>query len=130
MKITELQIGDWVSCSITNKYHKVSSLTSDVELEGERFIFNCLCDNIEPIPLTAEILENNGFFEFCKNNWSVVINDALIELRRPDEKMEIWLNWEKNNDGTYADYLLPYPNTVHKLQHALMLCDIEKEIEL
>lgn len=86
--------------------------------------------NFTPIPLTAEILKKNGFVEFMPHNWQIVIDNIMIELREPQHNMAIWLDWTEHDTGTYASYILPSPNCVHELQHALRLCNIEKEIEL
>ena len=85
--------------------------------------------NFTPIPLTEEILEKNGFVEFMPHNWQIVIDNIMIEIREPERNMAIWLDWEHYRD-VYASYIFPGPNCVHELQHALRLCNIEKEIEL
>ena len=61
METEELMIGDWVS--MKDNPYKVASLSNigNPELESDKYIFHCLKDEIEPIPLTSEILEKNGF---------------------------------------------------------------------
>lgn len=54
----------------------------------------------------------------------------MIELREPQHNMAIWLDWTEHDTVTYASYMLPGPNCVHELQHALRLCGINKEVEL
>lgn len=115
MKANEL-IGDEIT-SIEKEENKVNNFAQ-----------------LQPIPLTTEILKKNGFVSMENNSgYVVVIGTIRIELRKgwPDENMAIWLNWDENNDGIYyADLILPYPEFVHELQHALQLCKINKEIEL
>ena len=122
MKVNELMIDDWVTCSLNGKYYKVSSLTSDVTLEGDKFIFNCLCDYIEPIPLTAEILKKNGFEKvngeyqdvfYCCDGLDLLIDDHL----------------EPCGYTLYGVFELQI-KYLHELQHALRLGGINKEIEL
>lgn len=113
MNVGELMIGDWVTLSINNKYYKVSSLTSDVELEGDRFIFHSLLDDIAPIPLTAEILEKNFPTVEDGVTWSETADNDLFNIRVEYDK--------------YVEGIFKY---VHELQHALQLCNIDKEIEL
>lgn len=78
--------------------------------------------DIEPIPLTPEILEKNGisssdtgcFFDEDKN--------ALLEISCINGEV-FWTI----NINEYDIIRLRY---IHELQHALRLCGIEKEIEL
>lgn len=129
MKTDVLMIGDWVTNSINNKYYKVSSLTSDVELEGDRFIFYCPCDDIEPISLTPEILEKNfepldmegEYFGFYDEYFEVevsVYTDGIWEVKIDEIEMGGVRSWRM-----YVSY-------VHELQHTLRLCNIDKEIIL
>ena len=91
---------------------------------------------IEPIPLTAKILENNGFKRW-KND-----NPCLIyEFKQSEECISVcvyfpkgyntryYKNWASvsNNENNIEHCVCEY---VHELQHALKLCGIEKEIEL
>lgn len=126
MKPNELMIRDWVANPINGKPMRVMSLTRDVELGLSGFY-----DEVDPIPLTAEILEKNGFSHIMYSDayYSITIGDTYVELRKY-ENMTVWFNWEENNDGVYADYILPMPEFVHELQHALRLCNIDKEIEI
>ena len=125
MKTEELMIDDWVTFSRNNKYYKVSSLTSDIELEGYGFIFNCLCDDVEPIPLTAVILEEIGFW--YEQNVGYVMEEDEYEIIYDlwDHKLRILKNREQILSLEYFNEMC-----VHELQHALRLCNIEKEIEL
>ena len=86
--------------------------------------------DIYPIPLTAEILEKNG--------WKVEekVEDAVSIYRQ--KFTDDWGEVEIRVDcDPYSDYHLMhkgkhfcYVNFVHELQHALRLCKIEKEIVL
>ena len=81
------------------------------------------------IPITSDILKKNGFVESnLKDYWKIVIGDVLIELRVPENNMAIWLDWKKDDDGTYASYLFPSPKYVDELQTILKLCGIDKNI--
>lgn len=138
MKANELMIGDWVHYWILNINAKVNDVMSTgrlgirfIDPKGkEGYIHGVICETVKPIPLAAEILEKNGFVEFMPNNWQIVIDNIMIELRAPEPNMAIWLDWVEHDTGTYASYMFPRPNYVHELQHALRLCGIEKEIEL
>lgn len=146
MKANELQISDWVNFLIDveggdtendpqNEVYQpmqvntIASWEVGGEVESREGVINDP-EQLLPIPLTAEILEKNGFVEFMPHNWQIVIDNIMIEIREPEHNMAIWLDWNEHDTGTYASYIFPVPNYVHELQHALRLCNINKEIEL
>lgn len=106
MKANELQIGDWVLDKKTNQPYKIIG-TNDL-------LFH---DDYSHIPLTAEILEKNGF-EKCE------IPEIEYIGWRLNEEFSVELN--AIDDFDWNDVHIAY---VHQLQHALRLCNIEKEIE-
>ena len=111
MKATDLMIGDWVKCG--RRYMKVTQLAEDMD-----------CDDIEPIPLTAEILEKNGFVgELCSNGIDYVSEE--YKLRIICKTNDVGWTIYANHFGLDKKDVF-----VHELQHALRLCRIEKEIEL
>ena len=73
---------------------------------------------LEPIPLTLEILEKNGFGEYEYNE---VYGDEI--------EVEVNLNEWPIDEGSCPGFSsrIQY---VHELQHVLRLCGIEKEIIL
>lgn len=78
---------------------------------------------LEPIPLTPEILENNGFHEEWDEDIKLMVCDSII--------VEIGNNYKLYTDGKmYLHRVLAPLYYVHQLQHALRLCNIEKEIIL
>ena len=103
MKANELMIGDWViGCS--GEPFKIGIVDPD-------FLY---WNEIQPIPLTQEILEKNGFI--C-DGWSWWYQDLRIVLST-SKGVSLVCGRQKRFEF------------VHQLQHALRLCDIEKEIEL
>lgn len=125
MKATNLMIGDWVYCITDNTNVQIEEIFIDdiygwcYKYEGK---LNALND-IEPIPLTKEILEKNGFEKSQgeKFTW-FICNVAAFDIRIVNEKNNLY-------DIKIAEY--PRPITyVHELQHLLKLCKIEKEIVL
>ena len=110
MKINELMIGDWVQVpSELNRYKRIRS-TFDMD---SAVLY-------EPIPLTTEILEKNGF-ESCKEGY-----DIGIPLLYWDKYCTAVCGW------THCSNIIEVFDCryVHQLQHALRLCGIIKEIEL
>lgn len=121
MKPNELMIGDWVANPINEKPMRVMSLTRDIELGLSGFY-----DNVTPIPITAEILERNGF---VKNKYGEMILDEELGTS------EIYLVLEPTYDEEYYwwrvnNELITKIKSVHELQHILRLCNIDKEIEI
>ena len=96
----------------------------------------CSIKDVEPIPLTTEILENNGF----------VANEHVYpypcyEYTSEEDKFKIGFAFPQGNKTSYKDpwiyidservYVEHLPCVfVHQLQQTLRLCGIEKEIKL
>ena len=126
MKARELQIGDLLYYK--GKFNafpfKVESITKKkvgyhAEPDDHRMYYLRLSD-CEPIPLTPEILENNGFV-FMTGLWYL----------RTKERKPIQIVFKDNNVITLSINATPVPiglKYVHQLQHALRLCGIKKEI--
>lgn len=113
MKSTELQIRDWVISNRRGKNEivKVISIdggTSYCWLDADCYSGLIACEDIQPIPLTAEILEKNGFKYNIFDRWMNSRYDVAISEK--DEFLFIW-------DRIQLDY-------VHELQHALRLCGL------
>lgn len=127
MKASDLMIGDWVVYTEfgKNEIDKIETLEPRrVWLEhGKTYV---PIEYIEPILLTTEILEKNGFVKDEKDdnmyywNWSVI--DDCISYDKETSKVRIFYV-----SGLTFVKILQY---VHELQHALRLCEIKKEIEL
>lgn len=129
MKANELMIGDWVLFS--GKPKRVESIfVSDNGVEqiyvfGNTSQVSTINAYIQPIPLTEEILEKNGFeYDDTNIGWGLGTHDFMIELGHiPFEEDEDYLFVWVADKRARLDY-------VHELQHALRLCRIDKEIEL
>lgn len=136
MKTNDLMIGNWVSYKGTNEannHFKVAEILSDkivIIAEGRRWYAEP--KYCEPIPLTAEILEKNGFEG--RNYCYLKIDDfSYLEYYSFEHRLRKIYNgvdeWE--NHAVVRDIIFQCHCTyVHELQHALKLCGIEKEIEL
>lgn len=105
MECTELMLDDWVLDTYTGKPMRVQVVKIKV---GK---------GLDPIPITPEILEKNGFedmgfySEFKDGDWRVMCDAKNVAI----------LHREHCNIDTPVEY-------VHDLQHALKLCRIDKEI--
>jgi len=122
MKARELMIGDWVELYGTPTRWKLEDYAK-WHKEMERTDVH----TFEPIPLTPEILEKNGF-----NKAGEIMPYTYRESKELKSLIQIFTNFgnfdchivSKNFD---ADMRLSY---VHELQHALKLCGIDKQIIL
>lgn len=134
LKISDLSVGDWVRyrdrewevCSISQFTEEVGLFRKDSQICES-------IEDIESIPITAEILERNG--------WST---DGMYAFLRIDEHLHLeyyyhehrlrkyycgvdeWQNHAKVTDITFAVHCY----SVHQLQHALKLAGVDKEINL
>ena len=136
MKAEELMLGDYIM------FNKNIYIIEEISKKGwVHLIYNdgskCrvalsndyILDEITPIPITAEILENNGFgykeeddyltHYYLGDGW--YLDNPDLHIGTYNEGV-YWLNYCDN-----AIYGIKY---IHQLQHALRLCRIEKEIEL
>lgn len=123
MKSKELMLGDIVQ--VNGEVFKVISISYfDIGIsDNKKDFYHEHIDNLEPIPLTPEILEKNGF-----------------ELQRDKSDLgtldTYWLGSElgafrihRLNNRDYQFGLAKIRN-VHELQRALRLCGIDKNIEI
>jgi hypothetical protein len=149
MKAEDLMIGDWVktnpscgklACDIKSSIARVSEIgfsTSDgmyvsfVGIKGRYYD-----DEIEPIPLTVEILEKNGCKKWTWHNYphenvaTYAIGDGIqVEVTKKDG---FWLvdNCSDSGDYGYESNWIANVNYVHKLQHLIRDLEIEKEINI
>ena len=138
MKARDLMIGDWVDIKATNSFiYKRRKITA-----------NDLIDSIHRecvyIPLTAEILEKNGFTlkkadMYFPNDGYIwfdsIENNELVEIYIYDKPINgVRVLTKITNDckahgGVNKVHSCEIEN-VHELQHALRLCGIDKEIVL
>lgn len=91
--------------------------------------FSCQLDDIEPIPLTAEILERN--FEqhtFDDYSYYEIKNDLLVRNAYDTIFLAQWIDTDTSLYQV-PHYILDI-NYVHELQHILHLLGSNKEIVL
>ena len=89
-------------------------------IEDEKRVYQTNVCDIEPIPLTPEILEKNGL---AKDSYGChFYEDEYMALEISVEEEGIY--WTIN----YNEYDILKLKYVHELQHALRLCGINKEI--
>lgn len=136
MEIIDLQINDWVydksftpsnfPCriySIEGRYPRRDKDFNDKPLidvwVGDGFLTSHI-ENIEPIPITIEILTKNGFTK---------VNSQRYDYGCPDTDCYVKVNPKKNMihvNGRNANCNLYYHSFIHELQHALRLCGLNE----
>ena len=139
LKISDLSVGDWVRCRDRNgRIEGLEAIRSDervrVSVEsylGTMFLFVGI-EDIEPIPITAKILEANG--------WKKGQRGEFYHYLRLDKNSTLYVHASTNGwrvEITYdaagilrTTHLMPDMNSVHDLQHALRLAGVDKEINL
>ena len=146
MKANELMIGDWVR-KLEPGGHTIPVKVTGIIDEDNSVLFerrdgvHGVTDikSFEPIPLTKEILEKNGFElrEGCTTAWDWLDGEKSVHISG-DHTCPIGQTVTIYTPGGCAGAAFSSHRTlsdhkirgVHELQHALRLCGIEKEIEL
>jgi len=144
MEAKDLMIGDWVRISDddTDEYF-------DAQIKGVDFLDNVYApipgeekpcpfsiDCVEPIPLTPEILEKNGFendfYEYESVADYVKVRNEGYSLHSTAHEWDgALITWCNGHVDVVTDFSGEYRGEieyVHQLQHALRLCGIDKEI--
>ena len=143
MKANELMIGDWVyAIDGDNKKHPCRIATLEYDSTNERDDFSIdfygtdydvewpdVAFMVEPIPVTPEILEKNGF-----------VQNPRSKSRRSHQICtdSVYISWWRGRlnilfkpfIGHSTNHVNVDGKYVHELQHALRICGIEKEIVL
>ena len=122
MKANELMIGDWVFNKNINKPMQVYPMMFS-QMFRQRPDATTEDYNIFPIPLTDEILRNNGF-EYFHKNYASLSYEHPFALR-----LDKWPD-ENGLGGVWTVCEIIEIRYVHQLQHALRDCGIDKEIKI
>lgn len=138
MKENEVMIGDWFRFRYTIdgkeivhtfRISRIEDELGDYYVWGDGFGRMCYPKRLEPIPITPEILEKNGFedvgdgiVQFFERPFYVWFLSAQYELGIEREETS---SLEELGTKRILDMPCIY---VHELQHALRLAGIDKEI--
>ena len=124
----DLMLGDYVRYKTSKSPHKIFSYK---ELDGN------LTLNFEPLPLTEEILEKNGFMKWSwykRGQINEVITYSIgdgfnLELK-DDGTFELVDNVRDDGDYGYEANYICEVKYVHELQHIMKVLKIKKEIKI
>ena len=150
MKAEDLMIGDWVAITEPDDYHGyngrveiVNKVTQYVTVFVPSTTHDVLSDDLQPIPLTDEILEKNSFKK--EEHDAIIITLKTYSLDGGDNGIVLFVKPKggykamcgdmkkiSQNELFFGDgsLLCMNCNTVHELQHILRLWKINKEITL
>lgn len=132
LKISELSVGDWVGYN--GKSYRtviVDALDQTATIFGNDEQGDIHIEQLAPIPITAEILENNGFenmgsglmryeFELREKKYKIILGSFDEEVWFAD----FYFMRKKNIDSNIPLFY------IHQLQHILRLAGVDKEINL
>ena len=129
MKANELMIGDWLLYYDADENQNIP--VKIVSIDDDGWVFyeypdatrqEGWCKDLNPVPLTPEILEKNGFTRFGTD---YILKERHFGLENPSTPSNYFDNYwlRVSIEAVHIEF-------VHQLQHALRLCGIEKEITL
>ena len=132
LKISDLSVGDWVYYDKGNTPYSIKSIYRTgrqdcVVLNDSVFPEGLIgfVGRLTPIPITAEILEANGF-ERSTSQFIVYHTDKVwISYDKPSETWSVTMYINDFTSNLHANIL-----HIHQLQHALRLAGVDKEINL
>lgn len=138
----ELMIGDWVHLPSIMSDEVFPIQVYEILNDGVKYIcggkkMQVRYEQIQPIPLTVEILEKNGFEKFPFHH----IKNQHVWSFHQDMRIFVDLSTRKLNDNPVNGWSISISSTctsemihkidyVHELQHALKFSKIDKKIEL
>lgn len=133
LKISDVSVGDWVRCGQWNgRIQRIAmhdGKTVEVIIEGDcgsLYMYKQIYE-INPIPITPEILEANGF---VKNGggyrWNNEEHHVFVLLKESLHYVNVEeMDEEFATEGSRIEVSRLY---IHQLQHALRLTGVDKEI--
>ena len=125
IKCRDLMVGDWITnrngfpMQITNVGDDYAYATFEGN-EGDPWEFDDKDDQPEPIPLTPEILEKNGFIKVNSQRYDYGYPDTDCYIKVNPKKNMIHMNGRNANSNLYSH------SFVHELQRALRLCGLNE----
>lgn len=131
MKVEDLMIGDWVYITEPDDFHgyigKVVITNAETNYIAVRIpnmhLHDVFVEDLQPIPLTKEILDKNGFKEHRYYGYFIGQSNSGYYIYFDNNYLSIHQSGYDIIEFAWCEY-------VHELQHALKLCEIKKEIVL
>lgn len=128
MKATELMIGDWVM--FDNELLQVSEILKDGICANNDTAFGCYpFENLEPVLLTEDILQKNGFKHLDISSPRDTINRWRYSTDSQDINLSYWQCAKGYLLELFSIHIYPIIY-VHELQNSLRIGGVKKKIEL
>ena len=139
LRCRDLMVGDWC-CDKHGFPMQVTNVGDDYAYatfegnEGDPWEFNDKDDQPQPIEITRKLLEANGWKaeSFMASPWNgfvlthyFVYDEGDIHLEFKCDTLTIWFNYDKGNDGVFADISIPI-KYAHQLQQVLRLVGLNE----
>lgn len=135
ISVSDLSLGDWFQARMVKWGYedlditppmRVAEISSDeVVLQLGNVKHYAFVEDLQPIPITAEVLEKNGFVKNGEyNEWNIGTWRTPYLLGVSLERPAITIKW--NGSSIFIDQA----KYVHQLQNALRLAGVGKEIVL
>ena len=143
LKISDLSVGDWVQVLLRKcdydepdtfkaKVLTVVNNSVGVGYDNSGIVMSAFVEDLQPIPITAEILEKNGFEEDNNGHYALKIGGIVaVDIEYTGGI------WELSILDVYAlqyagkmQVTIAFVSSIHSLQHALRLTGVEKVINL
>lgn len=136
IRVEELSIGNWVQDK-NGKYAQILG----IENWSDGYVLNVRINGVDvgcvpgssalPIPISPEILGQNGFEEFSDyhNSWKLdIANDKRVWMFKNSHDWTFQImSWGLGYNHSVAKAFIKH---IHQLQHALRLAGVDKEITL
>lgn len=135
LKISDLSVGDWVrykgepsrvlDCGMLVVSATSISFEPHLTVQAKQDIFDSVnIEKIEPIPITAEILEKNGSIRCGTNGYSLYGTPFDLVYAGGGR-------WDLYATNSLEDCVwITEVNSLHQLQHIYRLAGVDKEINL
>lgn len=153
LKISDLSVGDWVNLrlwkcdyddpeTLDAKVLSIEGNSVGVGYDNSGIVMSAFVEDLQPIPITAEALEKNGFMrcsvEFNIYEYSTLLGKMLrttqVHLNAP-QHISVFVHDTTIERGYYHREKISVSIRkdkayIHDLQHALRLAGLDKEINL
>ena len=132
---SSLSVGDWFQARMVKWDYddlditppmKIVKIEKDCVRLGfslDDLEFEVFVDDLQPIPITAEVLEKNGW-------WKIPYSDKIYTIEGDNYSLVYYIEGNVADFRRESDRCSITCNYIHELQHALRLINVGKEIVL
>lgn len=135
VRTEDISIGDWFQARMVKIDYEDLDITPPMrvaEISSDEAMLQlgsvkhyAFVEDLQPIPITAEVLEKNGFKKNGEyDEWNIGTWRTPYLLGVSLERPAITIKW--NSSSVFIDQA----KYIHQLQHALRLARVDKEIKM